>query len=63
MDALRSKDPSLARHAIIADIIEGGKAMVELLEQIEDGRAAIVEDEHGVVQLQFGAELRNTSAA
>ncbi|MBV9560391.1 MAG: GntR family transcriptional regulator [Bradyrhizobium sp.] len=63
MDALRSKDPSLARHAIVADIIEGGKAMIDLLEQIEDGRAAIVEDEHGVVQLQFGAELRKTSAA
>jgi DNA-binding GntR family transcriptional regulator len=64
MDALRNKDAALARHAIVADLIEGGKAMVDLLEQIDDGRASIVEDEQGVVQLQFGSvALRNTSAA
>jgi DNA-binding GntR family transcriptional regulator len=63
MDALRAKDAALARHAILADIIEGGKAMIDLLEQLEDGRAAIVEDAQGVVQLQFGTSLRNTSAA
>lgn len=62
MDALRAKDPALARHAIVADIIEGGKAMIDLLEQIDDGRAAIVETESGAVQLQFGA-VRADSAA
>jgi hypothetical protein len=29
--------------------------MVDLLEQIDDGRAAIVENEQGVVELQFGS--------
>jgi DNA-binding GntR family transcriptional regulator len=63
LDALRSKDAALARHAILADIIEGGKAMVDLLAQIDDGRAAIVEDAQGVVQLQFGPKARNITAA
>jgi DNA-binding GntR family transcriptional regulator len=56
LDALRNHDAALARHAILADIIEGGKAMIDLLEQIDDGRAAIVENEQGVVELQFGAQ-------
>lgn len=66
MDALRSNDAALARHAILADIIEGGKAMVDLLEQLEDGRAAMVETAQGVVELQFGqpaAAPDKTSAA
>jgi DNA-binding GntR family transcriptional regulator len=66
MDALRSNDAALARHAILADIIEGGKAMVDLLEQLEDGRAAMVETAQGVVELQFGqpaAVSGKTSAA
>lgn len=66
IDALRGKDAALARHAILADIIEGGKAIIDLLEQVDDGRAAIVEDADGVVQLQFGSpasELSKTNAA
>lgn len=55
IDALRAKDAAAARQAILADTVEGGKAMVDLLEQIEDGRAAIVENEQGVVEVQFGA--------
>lgn len=66
IDALRGNDPALAKHAILADIIEGGKAMIDLLEQVDDGRAAIVENEDGVVELQFGLKVappRKTSAA
>jgi DNA-binding GntR family transcriptional regulator len=66
IDALRAKDAALARHAIVADIIEGGKAIIDLLEQVDDGRAAIVEDASGVVTLQFGSpasQLSKTSAA
>jgi DNA-binding GntR family transcriptional regulator len=66
IDALRGSDAALARHAIIADTIEGGKAMVDLLQQIDDGRAAIVENEQGVVELQFGLTTgrpRKTTAA
>jgi DNA-binding GntR family transcriptional regulator len=66
MDALRNKDAVLARHAILADIIEGGKAMIDLLEQIDDGRVAIVENEQGAVELQFGSPpgtSRNKGAA
>jgi DNA-binding GntR family transcriptional regulator len=57
IDALRSKDAALARHAILADTIEGGKAMVDLLQQIDEGRAAIVENEQGGVELQFGSKF------
>jgi DNA-binding GntR family transcriptional regulator len=61
IDALRANDAALARHAILADIIEGGKAIIDLLEQVDDGRAAIVEDAAGVVQLQFGLPARPLS--
>jgi hypothetical protein len=37
IDALRSKGAALARHAILADAIEGAKATVGLLEEIDDG--------------------------
>lgn len=53
LDALRRRDGEAAAQAIRDDIIEGGNRLVELLGQLEDGRAAIVEDADGALRLAF----------
>lgn len=53
MDALRRRDGEAAAQAIRDDITEGGARLVDLLRQLEDGRAAIVEDAEGTLSLAF----------
>lgn len=53
MKALRRRDPDAARKAIQDDMLEGGARLIELLEKIEDGRAAIVETPEGGMRLEF----------
>lgn len=51
--ALRRRDAAAARKAIQDDMLEGGARLIELLQKIEDGRAAIVETPEGDMRLEF----------
>ena len=53
IEALRQRDGEAAARAIRDDIIEGGTRLVDLLGQLEDGRAAITEDAEGTLSLAF----------
>ena len=56
MSALRRRDAVAARQAVQDDMIEGGVGLVELMEKIETGEAALVEGPDGALQLSFRAD-------
>jgi DNA-binding GntR family transcriptional regulator len=55
MEALRRRDPFLARQAVQDDMIEGGAGLVKLIAKIESGEAALVETPGGGMQLDVRA--------
>ncbi len=52
LDALRRRDPAAAREAIRADTLEGGRLLVELLGQLDDGRARAIERDDGGITIE-----------